>query len=311
MRNWKRLGIVAGLIFLSSPSLSSQEKVTHETLVAQHLKSLGSSEQMRHIKSRSAAGVVEFSVTTNMETHLKGQAWLFAEGPKLRVAFPFGHPDYLGEHAVFDGVHAVIQSQLGGQRSSLGQFLTMFDGVLREGLLAGTLSSSWPLLDMGVHQPKLSYEGLKTLEGVSCHILTYQPRKAIGTMRIQLAFDRETFRHLRTIYRVKLPTPLMAELPAFAGGIRIIQESQETQVTAEEIFDGFEIRDGIALPTRWTIRISQEVVSAGTGFTVSTSRQPVSSGFGPDRPVVLEWRTTFAKVAHNETIPPQVFVLQP
>lgn len=311
MRTLKKAKFVSVLTLLMGMATLAQEKQTAESVIARHLESLGTPQQLGSTKSRSATGAVELCTTANLPCELKGPAWVFAEGHKLRIAFPFGHQEYPGEHAVFDGEKAALQSKLGGQRSSLGQFLTMFDAVLREGLWGGTLSMHWPLLDFKAGQAKVQYEGLKTVDGVSAHILTYQPKKAIGSMRIQLAFDRETLRHVRTTYRVKLPTPLMASLSAFLVGIQTIPASQETQITVEEIFDGFETHDGIVLPTLWTIRVTQRIVATDMSATVTTSRLGAPGTTDPSKPRVLEWRAKLTKFAHNEQIPPEVFVLQP
>ena len=72
--------------------------------------------------------------------------------------------------------------------------------VLRDGLLGGTLSSSWALIDLANKKAKLSFEGTKKIDGKEYYVMGYSP-KGGSDVDIKLYFEKETFRHARTEYK--------------------------------------------------------------------------------------------------------------
>ena len=73
------------------------------------------------------------------------------------------------------------------------EFLRGQDAVIREGLLGGVLSCAWPLLNLEDRKPRLSYEGLKTIDGQQLYDLRYRPQRSTD-LDIHLYFDPQTFR---------------------------------------------------------------------------------------------------------------------
>jgi hypothetical protein len=80
------------------------------------------------------------------------------------------------------------------QGSSFGEFVHSQDQIVREGLLGGSLSTAWALLNLDHNQPKLTYEGLKKVDGRQFHDLRYRCKRN-DDMNIYLYFDPETYRH--------------------------------------------------------------------------------------------------------------------
>ena len=67
-----------------------------------------------------------------------------------------------------------------GRHNLLEQFFAEYDEIVREGLLGGTLSESWPLLALQQRNPKLEYAGLKKIDGRQAHAIKYTPRKGVN-----------------------------------------------------------------------------------------------------------------------------------
>jgi hypothetical protein len=69
----------------------------------------------------------------------------------------FYSPVYPREQFAFDGSRFMAAFVTPGVRSSLGSFLMIHDFIFKQGLMGGTLSSAWPLLDLSVAKAKLEY----------------------------------------------------------------------------------------------------------------------------------------------------------
>jgi len=160
------------------------------------------------------------------------------------------------------------------------------DAVIREGLLGGVLSTAWPLLDLNDRKPKLSFEGLKKMDGQELYELRYHPRKN-SDLEISLYFDAQTYRHVETVYSYTTSSSfanLAASTPvgvAPSSGGRGGSTSPGTEGaggTAEtaaarqlpnryrltEKFSDFKTVDGVTLPTQEDIQFSQELQNGRT-----------------------------------------------
>jgi hypothetical protein len=123
---------------------------------------------------------------------------------------------------------------------------------LKEGLLGGVLSTAWPLLNPEQSGSQLRYEGLKRLDGVLLHRMAYRTRARGGDLKIDLYFEPETFRHVRSIYVLIIHAGLG---PSALDSVR----AKETRFTLDEKFSEFKTADeGITLPTRWNVQFTTE-----------------------------------------------------
>ncbi len=251
------------------PARGKDAKLKAEEVVAKHLEAIGTSEARAAAKTRAVEGAAENRQVVGGSTTLKGSAGLYCDGRKLKIVMKFpGVPAYPGEQWLFDGNQAMVAMTAPGARSEIGNFLFNYQEVLREGLLGGTLSTAWPLLDVASRQAKLSYQGLKKVDGRELHQLTYQPKKGGSNLEIRLYFEPETFRHVRTVYYLNL-----------GGGIGsdVGQHVDEIRYTLVETFSDFQTLDGLTLPSRWTLQ-----------FEIQPSRRGM-----------MEWSMKMERMKHN------------
>ncbi len=234
---------------LCTASAAQSPKLTLEQILAKHIESIGSPAAISAVQSRVAQGTVEFGAIIINRAKMSGTAELLCQGRKTKTSLRFNLPQYHGEQFAFDGKASQIAMTDPGSRSPLGNFLFGQSEILREGLLGGTLYTSWPLLDLKGRQAKLKYEGTKKIEGRELYELTYTPkeRSGHGELLIHLYIEPETFRHVRTVYRLIQ----RSEGSALAG-------TDKTTEYVEERFDDFTAADGVTIPRHWDIRYQKE-----------------------------------------------------
>ena|ERR1017187_8658426 len=102
-------------------------------------------------------------------------------------------------------------------RSAFGNFVFVQDAVIREGLLGGVLSTAWPLLNLDERKAKVSFDGLKKIDGQELYELRYRPHKNTD-LEIHLYFDPQTYRHVETTYSYSVTQSLTAMSPSASGG---------------------------------------------------------------------------------------------
>jgi hypothetical protein len=132
-------------------------------------------------------------------------------------------------------------------RSALGLFLWVNKVIVSDGLLGGVLNARWPLLDMAGREARVSYEGLKKLEGRELHRLRYRARQRQGELDVLLFLEPETYRHVATVYTAS---------QAQGMGLTPETSSQQHELVyrLEERFSDFERFGAITLPKTWTLR---------------------------------------------------------
>jgi hypothetical protein len=226
-------------------AIAKDGKVSADELIAKHLQSLGKSTDPGGA-TRLFQGKVVFSEIIGRNVHIEGTSSLLSQGRKIKCTFQFGMPQYQGEQFVFDGQKGMVGMIDPTSRSNLGAFLYSQEEVLREGLFGGTLSSSWPLLDLAQSAAKLKYDGLRKIDGGDLHDVSYTPKKrgGNGDLSIHLYFDPENYHHVMTIYTLTLHNP--------DGNAE--EGTDEVRQTLEERFDDFRVTDGLTVPWHWTLR---------------------------------------------------------
>ena len=284
-----------------------------EEIVAKHLDSIGTSSA-RAAKTRVVEGPVTYRILVGGAGNLDGKSVLVSQDQKLHFMMKLNNNLYRGEQFIFDGDRDEISFSTANQtRSQFGEFVRVQDVVLREGLLGGVLSTAWPLYNLDNRKAKLSYEGVKKIDGKDLIALRYQPKKSTDA-DILLYFDPQTFHHVETVYSVRIRgqlgniDPQLANAqavpennigrgpqgdynvtaPATGGVVGQTNETatarqQETRYRLEEHFDSFEAFNGLTLPTHYTIQFSQEL---GNGRTTLSEwaivASQIQSGVGVD-----------------------------
>ena len=140
-----------------------------------------------------------------------------------------------------------------GVRSVLGGFLMTNDVIFKQGLMGGTLSATWPLLEGDSEHSQLEYVGARKIENREVHELRYRPRGG-SALEITLFFEKETFRHVRTEYKRLIPAQLDTR------GYTNVQ-TRESRYKMIEDFSLFREEGGLMLPHIYTIKLSADTQS--------------------------------------------------
>ena len=265
-------------LLLSPPASSTTAKISVEELVAKHLESIGSAKNREAVTSRIIAGTSFVIFRTAPTGQAGGKAVLASEGIKSLIGMSFQSPVYPREEFGFNGSGFVAAFVTPGVRSSLGSFLMIHDLVFKQGLMGGTLSSAWPLLDLASRNPRLEYAGTRKINSQSLHELKYSPRGG-SDLQMTLYFDETTFQHVRTEYRRIVPAPTGDR--AYGN----VQERESRYKLVEE-FSNFKLEGGLTLPHTYKIEFTADSQS-GT--------------------FLAEWTMSLTQFVFNQKIDPSSF----
>ncbi len=313
------------LTLLVMASLAFAAELKPEELVAKHLDSIGTPEARKNIKSLVEQGTVKYKILVGGAGFLDGKAVFVSEGDKLRLLLKFDNNDYHGEQFVSDGDKIDVAATTAQKsRSPLGQFIYTQNTAIREGLFGGVLTTGWPLLDVSEHKAKLSYEGLKTMDGRQLHDLRYKPKKG-SDQTIDLYFEPDTYHHVLTVYTLTVhqrivqgttyqspggsnipvqmtqtstPDQLKGAAPynpdlsttAAQSPEQATARQQETRIRMEERFSDFKTTDGVTMPTHYDLHFTNELQNGATS--------------------VYEWDVLLGEVNPNVTLDPRNFQIK-
>jgi hypothetical protein len=233
----------------AAPANAQDKKLGADDLVARHLQSIGTAQARADVKTRAVVGAVTFKDWSGQIKNTDGVAALISAGSKVRYGMSFVSTFYPREQIAFDGAHPKTMRLPSGARSPLAAFLDTQTGPLTEGLFCGVLSTAWPLMDMQRTQPKLSYHGVKKVDGQPLLQLEYRPRKGSDDLTIMLYFDPDTFRHRRTEYTYTVSNILNGSRPGADRQADIVY-------LLSEDFDDFQSVDGLTLPHAYRLQLS-------------------------------------------------------
>ena len=243
----KRFGLTAivALCCLLSPWVSAQNpKFTAEEVVSKSLAAVASPQDRAAVKFYEATGTAKITATVGgLSTN--GTALLLSEGNKVKFAIKVPSKIYPSDQFVYDGKDVSVSKDNQGRRSPLGDFAWWQKAIVRDGLLGGVLSTAWPLYDPKFRNAKLTYNGIKKVDGVSVHEISYNSKNLDSSTTVKLLFDVENFRHLKTIYEL--------EVPATFGGVKSEVSSaqasyQSARYRLEEVFSDFRQLGPYTLP---------------------------------------------------------------
>lgn len=265
-----------GLLCSLTPTKSS-EKITAEELLTRHLQSIGTADARAAVKTRIISGTSQVIFRTTPVGQAVGKAVLASEGTKSLVGMSFPSPVYPREQLGFNGTSFIAAFATPGTRSVLGNFLMTNEAIFKQGLMAGTLSSAWPLTDPS-RSAQLKYLGTKRTDNRMLHEVRYSPRSG-SDLTITLFFDSETFRHVRTEYE--------RVITASIGNRSYTNvETRESRYKMTEEFSLFKTEGGLTLPHIYTIKL--EVDTQGGTF-------------------LAEWTIKLTQFDFNQKIDPAAF----
>lgn len=253
----KRTVFVLTLIFLASciaaPSISAQ-KISPDEVVAKHLGSIGKTDKLAAVSNQLIVFDTQFNLKGSAVV-VRGKSLILSAGERNLWGMNFNSNDYPQDRFGFDGKETKVGRATPSARSLLGDFLYNYREIIREGLLGGTLTSSWPLLKLGERKAKLSYEGTKNINGSDMIALSYVP-KGGSDLSIKLYFDPQTYRHVRTEYTLLRAAAQGPNVDASAGQTGTIYRLVED-------FSNFKKMGELTLPATYKITYSR----TGTGST--------------------------------------------
>lgn len=222
-------------------------KLTAQDVVIKHLEALGPLEARKVTRSRVALGTAHATYKVNNTSgFLDGQMVFGSVENKVLLAMAFNSPGYTGEKFGFDGKKLTVGFQSPGVRTQLGHFILTNGVIVREGLMGGSLTSAWPLLNLSERGAKVSYEGTDKIEGRLAHKLSYSPNKGSDVM-VTLYFDAETFHHVRTQYDYVIAARLAS------GGVDAQAPQRETRFKMVESFSEHKQQGNLTLPHKYTL----------------------------------------------------------
>src|SRR6478672_2908731 len=249
--------LFTGIVAAGLQARPADEKMAPTDVVAKHLDSIGSAEARARSHGTRIKGNAEVTVKLCGEGQVDGVVLLGSQGPMNVINMKFNTPAYPLESLVFDGKNFSASQFKPGSRTCLAQFFLTNDAIFKEGLIGGTLSESWPLLNLADKNPKLEYAGLKKVGDRQLHAIKYSPRKG-SDLKILLFFEPETFRHVRSEYS---RTIYATEQRRIAGGGATLPPEQRQQATparieAYEEFADFKPEAGLNLPHTYKFHLS-------------------------------------------------------
>jgi len=260
--------------------IAKDKDLKPEELVAEHIKSLGNPELLKGLRSRVVEGSTTVRFLQGATGQLVGQSRIVSEGHKLAMFLQYGAQQYPAENFRFDGKDVTAAYIDHGVRSPLGTFVIQYGGLMKEGLLGGTLSTAWPLLEIQERHPDLKCKK-KKVAGRELYELDYRPRKGLGGLSADLYFDPETFRHVRSEYKIRISSQGQTSVQAQTG-----KDTPDRIYLLTEEFDDFKEVDGLVLPHRYTIQYSVE---------------------GPGSSFLATWTVVAKQWSQNGTIDPKIF----
>ncbi len=273
--------------------LAGGPKLTVDEVIAKHLDSLAPAAVRAAAKTRAIEGTASFVIKTGGQGYNdQGKCVLISEGWNFALGLRFPANDYPGERIVVNGAKFdVAKLNVSGERSPLGGLLNQDSEILHEGLFGGALSTSWALLEAREREAKLKYDGLKKVDGVELHRIAYVPKKANNGLEVFLFFDPQTFRHVKTLYRLEIQ-PGAPEGPTGIGSSHTGHlYTPNTRYKLEEDFSDFKTQDGWTLPTHWKIRYTWDPTS-GQGTTV------------------MDYEIVLQHIINNGAVDPKTFAIE-
>lgn len=264
-------------------------KLTPAELIAKHLESIGSAEARGRVHGTQIKGNATIAVKLCGEGQVDGQVLLSSQGKLNLIDMKFDAAGYPYELLRFDGKNFTVSQFKPGSRTCLGQFFLTHGDVFREGLVGGTLSEAWPLLNVEDRNPKLEYTGLKKVGDKELHALRYSPRKG-SDLKIVLFFEPETFRHVRTEYSQVIYASEQRRIGGGGGGLPDATSAQASnaRIEAYEAFAEFKDEAGLNLPHSYKFHLS------------------IQSEL---RPAIVDWTLDLKDFAFNAQIDPADFTM--
>ena len=239
---------ILGIVAISSLQARPDGKLAPAELVAKHLESIAPADARGKISSARIKGAFEVTVKEGGQGQSTGRVVLASQGNRNAVTMAFDSGEQPQAFA-FDGNKTTVTQYSPGRHTPLEAFFHEHQEIVKDGLVTGTLSNSWPLLNLQEKNPKLEYIGLKKIDGREVHAVRYTPRKG-SELKITLFFELETFRHVRTEYEQTVYASETRRIAGGGGGLPPATNARQSaqQLKAFEDYSDFKPEGGLTLP---------------------------------------------------------------
>ncbi len=233
----------------ATPAAPADDKMKAEDVIAKHLASLGPEAARAAAQTRVVGGSsrAQFKARSTSGA-IDGQVVIASTDNKVVLGMRFDAPNYPGERFGFDGKKFTVGYLTPGVRSPLGNFALTNGEIFKEGLVGGTLTSAWPLLNVAERKAKVEYGGTDKVNERPVHKLKYYPNKG-SDLKITLFFDAETFQHVRTQYDRVVGARLGS------GGPESSARQQETRYKIVEDFGDYKEEAKLQLPHSYKLQL--------------------------------------------------------
>jgi hypothetical protein len=226
------------------------DKLTVDEIVSKHLDSIGTVKARSEAGSRIIVGTTQVTFRSRGIAQADGGAVLASDGAKSMVTMKFESSQYPYEKIGFDGSKVTAYQLPGASYSSLGSFARANPEMFKEGLIGGTLSSAWPLLNLLNRKAKLESVGTKKVDSRQLVEIRYLPRGG-SDLKISLFFDAQNLQHVRTVYEKVISAQM---------GRTVDQSARMTEIRYRlvEEFSDFKTEGGLTLPHTYKIHLEQQ-----------------------------------------------------
>ena len=216
-----------------------------DEIIAKHLESIGTKEKLAGIKNRLVMGASSFeSKLPSKKTG--GKALIVSEGTNLYFIASFASKEYPFEKIGYFNDKMSLPFVTSGARSPLGAFIADHEKVLSDGVMTGSMSNTWILINWQKDKATIRSGGTKKIDGRKAYVLDYFPKGGgSGEFTIKMFFDAENFRHIRSEYRHEI-SPKQDTFGQLGrqGGLKM---------RLTENFADFKDADGLMLPHSYTL----------------------------------------------------------
>jgi hypothetical protein len=223
------------------------QKMSPQEIVAKHLDSIGTKEDRAWIKNQVVVGDVQIKIKGSPRG-IAGKALILSAGEKNMWGMNLVSNEYPQDRFAYNGKETVVGFARPGAYSDIGRFILSYRELLREGLMGGTLSSSWALFSTETKAPKLFYEGTKKIDGKETLAISYAP-KGGSDLNIKMYFDKETYSHVRTEYTRVVAAKMGTSVDTSAG-------QGESRFRLVEDFSNFQKAGNLMLPAAYKLSYS-------------------------------------------------------
>jgi len=228
---------------------------TPEELIDLHLKAIGEPKALSYIKSIGFWGASDVEFIQGMRGKMLGTSMLLSQGNKICIALGFSDTNYEGEYFAYDGKDVTVKNVGPGVKTPLADFLFTYNKIMKNGMLGGIFSNAWPLLNIKRSKPTYMNVRSTRLDGKDVYELEYRPKDRHGDMKIRMFFETDTYRHIRTEYKVSLDNDASHGTRGETNNVWAVSGmvTGSTIFTLTEKFDDFKEIGFLTLPHSYAI----------------------------------------------------------